>query len=126
VIAERSLFSEAAQPSQGLSGFLRFGRSSEKVNQIDWSGSLGLRYRGLVAGRDDDVAGVAVTVNHNGKIYRQANNADHQEVNYEATYRAQLKPYFALQPSFQYITNPSMDKGLKNVTVLGVRTEITF
>ena len=126
VIAERSLFAGSAQPSQGLAGFVRFGRSTEKVNQIDWSGSLGLRYHGLISGRDDDVAGVAVTVNHNGKNYRQANNAEHQEVNYEATYRVQLKPYFAIQPSLQYITNPSMDKGIKNVTVLGLRTEITF
>jgi porin len=54
------------------------------------------------------------------------NNAEHQEVNYEATYHVQLKPYFAIQPSLQYITNPSMDKGIKDVTVLGLRTEITF
>lgn len=131
VIAERSLFRESGHPSQGLAGFIRFGLASEAVNQADWSGSVGLRYHGLITGRDDDVAGVAVTVNHAGDTYRQnqtllGNATDRQETNFEATYRAQVTPYFAVQPTLQIIANPSMDTTIKTAWILGSRFEIEF
>ncbi|MEQ1603141.1 MAG: carbohydrate porin [Methylophilaceae bacterium] len=126
LIAERTLFNEKEHPSQGLAAFLRFGVASDSVNQADWSGSLGLRYRGLIAGRDDDIAGLAVTVNHAGNTYRQANASESHEANFEATYRAQITPYFAVQPSVQLITNPNMDASMKNAWVIGSRFEVEF
>lgn len=126
VLAERSLYLEKAHPSQGLAGFVRFGVASDDINQADWTGSLGLNYRGLLDSRDDDVAGVAVTVNHTSSKYRRANDANRNEVDVELTYRAQLKPWLAIQPNLQYIVNPGMDKTLKDVTIVGFRTEVAF
>ena len=125
-LAERTLMSEKDSPSQGLSGFIRFGTASKDVHQADWTGSLGLRYRGLIAGRDDDIAGVAITVNHASDKYRRLNNADSSQTSLEATYRAQLNPWFALLPTLQYIHNPNMDSALKNAWIAGVRAEINF
>jgi porin len=124
VLAERTLFAEGAHSSQGLAGFVRFGVASDEVNVADWTGSIGLRYHGLIGGRDDDVAGLAVTLNHAGNPYRQTNSSESQEIDMEMTYRAQITPYFAVQPTLQFIDNPNMDSTIKNAWVIGSRFEI--
>ena len=126
VLAERTLFTESSYPSQGLAGFLRFGIARDEVNVADWTGSIGLRYHGIIDGRDDDVAGLAITVNHAGDSYRQANSSERQEIDVEATYRAQITPYFAVQPTLQFIDKPNMDSTIKNAWILGSRFEIEF
>ena len=125
-LAERTLMAEKNHPSQGLSGFVRFGTASKDIHQADWTGSLGLRYHGLIDNRDDDIAGIAVTVNHASNKYRLANSAESSQTDIEATYRAQIKPWLALQPTLQYIQNPNMDPAIQSAWVAGVRTEINF
>ena len=125
-LAERTLMVEKDHPSQGLSGFIRFGTASRDVHQADWVGSLGLRYHGLFSGRDDDIAGIAITVNHASDKYRRLNNADSSQTSVEATYRAQINPWFALLPTLQYFHNPNMDPALKNAWVIGARVEVHF
>jgi len=125
-LAERTLMVEKHHPAQGLSGFVRFGVASPDIHQADWTGSLGLRYHGLFDGRDDDIAGIAVTVNHASGKYQSINNSDSSETDVEATYRAQIKPWLALQPTLQYILNPNMDPIRKNAWVAGVRLEVAF
>ena len=65
-------------------------------------------------------------MNHAGDLYRQTNSSERQEVDIEATYRAQITPYFAIQPTVQYIDNPSMDSTIKNAWVIGSRFEVEF
>ncbi|MDP2760159.1 MAG: carbohydrate porin [Sideroxyarcus sp.] len=125
-LAERTLYSGQNDPVQGLSGFIRFGTVNRDIHQSDWTGSLGLRSQGLFAGRDDDIAGIAVTFNHASEKYRLLNNADSGETNVEITYRAQLKPWLALQPTLQYFRNLNMDPVQKDAWVMGVRVEIDF
>lgn len=125
-LAERTLLVEKDHPSQGLSGFVRFGTASRDIHQADWTGSLGLRYHGLISGRDDDVAGIAITVNHASSKYQRLIASLTRETDVEATYRAQIKPWLALQPTLQYIRNPNMDPLLKNVWVVGMRFEVAF
>lgn len=131
-LAERSLFTEQGHPSQGLAGFVRFGTATEDVHQVDWTASAGLRYHGLIPGRDDDIAGIAVTVNHTGDKFRHVSRingdptTENDETDWELTYRAQIKPWLALQPNVQYIVNPGMDKTLENAWVVGFRTEVAF
>jgi porin len=126
VLAERTLYLEQCHPSQGLAGFVRLGLANDAVNQVDWSGSAGLRYHGLIDGRDDDIAGMAVTVSHAGDQYRLVNASKRQETDVEATYRIQATPYFAVQPTVQLIVNPSMDFTIKNAWVVGSRFEVEF
>ena len=126
LLGERSLYVEQGHPARGLAGFVRLGFAPESTQQVDWTGSVGLRYHGLFDGRDDDIAGVAVTTNHASNLYRNLNNSERFETNLELTYRAQIKPWLALQPDFQYIVNPNMDLNLKDAWVFGVRTELNF
>lgn len=125
-LSDRTLSVEKDHPSQGLSGFVRFGTASRDIHQADWTGSLGLRYHGLFFGRDNDIAGVAVTFNHASDKYRLLNNAESSQTNFEATYRAQINPWFALQPSLQYIANPNMNAALENAWVVGTRLEVAL
>ena len=126
LLMERTLHVEKDHPSQGLSGFVRFGTASRDLHQSDWTGSLGLRYHGLCDGRDDDIAGIAITYNHASDKFRLLNNAESNQTQLEATYRAQITPWFALQPTLQYILHPNMDPTLQNVWIIGARAEIAF
>ena len=54
---------------------------------------------------------------HYGKVH---------ETDWEATYRAQIYPWLALQPNVQYIIHPNMNVSLENAWVVGFRTEIAF
>lgn len=126
VLAERTLMSEQNGSGQGLSGFVRFGMVNKDIHQVDWSGSLGLNYLGLLDGRDEDAAGIAVTTSHASTKYRLANAAEAAETVVELTYRAQLQPWLSLQPSLQRIFNPNMDVALPDAWVAGVRLEVAF
>lgn len=125
-LAERSLLAEEHHPARGLSGFIRFGTASRDVHQSDWTGSLGLRYHGLFEQRGDDIAGISVTYNNASDKYRRLNNSDSNQTNVEATYRAQINPWLALQPTLQYIINPNMDPLIKDSWVIGARMEVAF
>lgn len=126
VLAERSLLVELNHPQRGMAGFVRFGTANQAIHQADWTGSFGLRYRGLFAQRSDDIAGVAVTVNHAGRKYQQLNASLNSETDVEFVYRAQLTPWFSLQPTLQYIAHPNMDAALQNVWIVGTRMEINL
>jgi porin len=126
ILAERTLFSEKKHPSQGLAGFMRLGTASQDIYPVDWTASFGLRYHGLFSGRDDDIAGIAVTYNHASNKYRQLAMSNSGETDWEFTYRANLKPWLSFQPDVQYIINPGMNSGIKNAWVVGFRTEVEF
>lgn len=123
-LAERTLWTESAKSGEGLSGFVRAGFTNDEVNPLDWSASLGLRYRGPFAGRSDDIAGVAVTVNHGGNPFRAAGNLENQETDIELTYRAQVKPWLAIQPNMQIVLDPGLDPAIDNAWILGTRIEV--
>ncbi|HEY8085140.1 MAG TPA: carbohydrate porin [Methylophilaceae bacterium] len=125
-LSERSLYIEPGHPAQGLSGFFRIGFASADINQADWTSSAGLRYHGLIPGRDDDITGLAVTISHASDKFRALHNTESRETDFELTYRAQIKPWLGLQPDLQFIVDPNMEKGVDNAWVLGLRTEVTF
>jgi porin len=125
-LAERTLLAEAGDPEQGLSGFARFGMVNKNSYQSDWSGSVGFNYLGLFDGREDDAAGIAVSVSHASTKYRQLNSSETSETVIELTYRAQLLPWLAVQPDLQHIHNPNMDPALRDAWVAGARLEIAL
>jgi porin len=126
ILSEQTLWHEAGSKSQGLAGFVRFGVASKEVNALDWTGSLGLRYKGLIAGRDDDVAGIAMTISHAGKDFRQAGNLKRQETELELTYRAEINSWLAIQPTIQGIINPGLEPSIKDAWLVGTRIEIAL
>jgi porin len=73
-----------------LVGFFRLGYAAGRFNQFDRFASAGLRYTGLIGGRDADEMGIAVASAFASKDYRLANSTDRRETVFELTYRAQL------------------------------------
>ena len=127
IFAERSLAADAEHPGRGMSGFIRFGNVSRQIHQSDWTGSIGLRYRGLIDAREEDISGIAITVNHAGSLYRQVTaNSETYQTTFEATYQYRLYPWLSLQPDLQFISNPNMDKTIGNVWLAGMRLEMVF
>lgn len=131
ILAERTLITEQADSGQGLSGFIRLGSANKDAYQADWSGSIGLNYLGLFDGRDSDVAGIAISTSHASSKYRDSqfllgSITDSYESVIEATYKVQLQPWLALQPTAMYIINPDMNANYKNAWVIGARFEISF
>jgi porin len=125
-LAERTLMNEKDHPEQGLAGFVRYGVASKDIHQSDWTGSIGLRYHGLIAGRDDDIAAIGVTISHASPTFQRLNNSLSSETSTEATYRIQVNPWLAVQPTVQYVLHPNMNPARQNVWIAGARVEINF
>jgi porin len=126
VLSEQTFWHETGSKTQGLTVFVRFGVASEEVSAIDWSGSLGMNCRGLINGRDDDEAGIAVTVTHAGDDFRSTGDFKHQETGLELTYRAQIKPWLAIQPTLQGVFNTGLDPTIDDAWIVGTRVELAL
>ncbi|MFZ4858213.1 MAG: carbohydrate porin [Desulfuromonadaceae bacterium] len=130
-IAEKTLFAENGD-GQGLGGFVQLGRADDHRNQIARYWGAGLNYTGLITGRDRDSIGLAVASSRNGgKFMEYSENVervpvDHTETAIELTYRAELRPWLSIQPDFQYIINPGMNRSLENAFQIGSRVKIIF
>lgn len=113
------------QPSGKIDGFFRLGTAAGRFNVFDRFVSGGLTFTGWLPGRGEDQFGLAVAAAFVGSHDRAA-GADASEIAFEATYRARVAPWLAIQPHAQYVRNPSADPSIDDAVVIGVRTEISF
>jgi porin len=109
-----------------MDGFFRLGQASGRFNMFDRFASAGVKISGLVAGRADDEAGLAIAAAFTSSDYRRAIDAGRSEVAIEATYRAPLAEWLMVQPSIQYVRDPGADPAIRDAVVIGLRTEISF
>jgi porin len=87
----------------------------------------GFNFTGFIPGRYFDAAGVAVARSHvsddfSSSQVAQGNPPSSAETVVEATYKAQIAPWWSVQPDVQYIVTPSGVEGSKSALVLGVRS----
>lgn len=131
LMAEQTVFSEANDPAQGLALFSRAGLANGRINQYDYNWSIGGSYTGLFAGRDSDVLSIGATYVSVSAEYMQAKHLANEpvakgEMVIEATYRAQLTSWLAIQPDVQRIFYPGTNLAVDDATVFGSRIEIGF
>ena len=127
VLAEQKLYSESKNPSNGLTAFVRFGKTAGKAERFDYAMSAGFNYTGIITGRDSSILGIGYNQAKNSKQYLKATtDSKKKESGIEVTYQDQLAPGVMIQPDFQYIINPGTTPGVKNATVVGVRLKFTF
>jgi porin len=117
--------------NQIISFFVRSGGAPSNTNFVDYYAEGGLNFTGFVPGRDNDVGGIAIARSHVSGDYSdsqilQGNPPSTAETVIEATYKAQLAPWWSLQPDVQYIVSPGGFQGARNATVLGLRTMVVF
>lgn len=129
VLAEYQLLQESADPAQGLGVFLRFGQADDDINAIRTYTGAGASYYGLFDGREADQLSIGIAVAHFGDAFTEAefaagNDTSQREWVYEISYRAQLLPWFALQPDLQLIRDPV--SGADDVTLALLRAEVVF
>lgn len=109
-----------------VDAFFRLGKAAGRFNMFEGFASGGLKFSGWVPGRDEDEFGIALAAAFTSTSYRAATGAGRSEVAIEATYRAPITAWLALQPSLHYIRNPSADPAVRDALVLGMRAEVTY
>jgi porin len=128
--------------TRGLAVFGEVMAAPGSFNLCDLSFYAGLNWKGMIAGRDDDVAGLAVAyvglsgaaqgygtdlVAFTGRGHLFADN----ETVIEATYSYKATGWLTLQPDAQYVLNPNAGmpvagRVLKDAVVVGARATVTF
>ncbi|MFO8014883.1 MAG: carbohydrate porin [Phycisphaerae bacterium] len=125
VSLDQMVLKENADPEdgQGLGAFFRYARADEEIREVYrfWSG--GFQYRGLIAGRDEDVLGFGFA---HGRLAPDAGfTADHETI-YEVYYSIRVAPRLAVSPHVQHVVNPGGDDSVEDATVVGVRIQASF
>ncbi|MHA4837543.1 carbohydrate porin [Sphingopyxis sp. MSC1_008] len=109
-----------------VDAFVRLGTATGRYNMFDRFASGGLKFSGWVPGRELDEFGIAVAAAFTSDSWRTATGGGASEVAFEATYRAQLAPWLAVQPNIHYIHRPSADPAIADALVIGLRAEASF
>jgi porin len=114
-----------------VSFFVRSGGAPSNTNFVDYYVDSGFNFSGFIPGRDNDVFGAAIARSHVSSDFSDAqiaagNPGSTAETVIEATYKAQLAPWWSVQPDVQYIVTPSGVVGSSNAVVVGLRTTVAF
>jgi porin len=144
-IADQMVYREPGTQDQGLGVFGRIFGAPGNRNEINFELDGGVTYKGIIAGRPNDTAGLAFVYT---RISDTASDLDsdvatlsgvgfpirRNETVLELTYQAQVAPWLILQPDFQYIFNPggsipnpdNPSQLIGDAAVLGLVATITF
>jgi porin len=143
-VADQMVWRKDESGDQGLGVFLRLSGSPDDRNLIDFYADGGVTYKGLIEGRDDDVLGLGIAYAHisgtatdldrDAQIFgNPARPLRDDETAIELTYKAQLSPWWSLQPDLQYIIhpggnipNPVTGRVIPDAFVAGLRTTVAF
>lgn len=111
--------------------FFRAGGGPGDQNFVNFYVDGGFNFTGFVPNRPQDVAGVAVAHSSVSGSFSDAQRQlgergfTHETV-LETSYRIVLAPWWSVQPDFQYIFNPSGQRGSHDAAVFGMRTALAF
>lgn len=130
-LAERMVWREAADPSQGLALFARGGYATARFNTFEGFVAAGITYQGAIPGRDADLVGFGFATAFLGDEGAAAARAEgghtaSHETALEWTYRVQLTPWFCVQPDLQCVVHPSADRSIADALAIGTRFAFTF
>lgn len=112
------------EDAQGLTVFGQIGMTPSARNEVDKYFGAGLHYKGLIPKRDEDIAGVGVAMANFSRRLDYLYGMQGQETVIECFYRAQVTPWFCLQPDVQFIMNPS--GSYPSSVAIGLRSVVTF
>ncbi|HET6183678.1 MAG TPA: carbohydrate porin [Acetobacteraceae bacterium] len=144
-VIDQTIWRPDPQGARALGLFLRAMGAPGDRNLVNFSMNAGVTLKAPLPGRDNDTTGIGIGY---ARISGAAAQHDQQLAFYtgtaipirsaetfiEATYQAQLAPWWIVQPDIQYFINPSggilnplnPTEKIKNELVLGLRTNVTF
>ena len=128
LLGERTLLRLGGNNDRFLTGFARYTFADGDSSAIRNSLSLGVHARSPFASRPDDILGLAWTRAGLADKWRRARTVAtaSNETALEITYRYAVTPWFAVQPNYQRIRNPSLTPGTPNARLIGVRLEFAL
>ena len=106
-----------------IGAFLQYGYTPKSRNEIYTYIGGGLHMHGIVPTRAEDDLGIAVA---RADFHAAPNAGKVSETAVELTYRLVATPWFAVQPSFQWVQNPGGDSAAPVVKAGLLRFEITL
>ena len=115
----------------GLDAMFGFDWSPNDVNRENSQITLGARYNGPIPARPQDGAAFGFVYTHIGDPFQTIGippgaPALGTEKAIELNYAANIRPYFLVQPVFQYYVDPGANSRVPNAAVFGFRTKVTF
>ena len=113
---------------EGLTGFARLGSGSEQLNAFSRFYSAGLVKTGLLSTRPDDAIGIAFAYAEGSSDFDLTENMTaltNGELNIELTYLMKVTEYLSVQPTYQWIDNPS-GQDISTAQIIGLRTILSF
>jgi porin len=145
-VVDQTLWEEPGSTDNGLNAFVRMAVAPQQErNSMCWYADMGLAYKGLLPGRDDDTAGVSfayASMSSGMSDLVKAENAftaasqpiPSSEAVIETTYQAAVTPWLSAQPFFQYVIRPGGNAAdpnkpnsrIQNAAVFGLRVAATF
>ncbi|AYG61983.1 carbohydrate porin [Rhizobium jaguaris] len=145
-VVDQTLWQEPGSSDNGLNGFVRIAIAPQQDrNSMNWYFDMGLAYKGLLPGRDDDTAGVSfayASMSSGTSDLVKAQNAftgasqpvPSSEAVIETTYQAAVTPWLSAQPFFQYVIRPGGNAAdpskpnsrIQNAAIFGLRAVATF
>lgn len=126
-MGEIKIYSESGS-YQGLTLFGRAGIANEEINRLAGYIGGGVTYTGLLPGRNDDQAGIAVAhaINSSDFKIQNTNLKAPAETNLEFTYLTDLTESVQLQGDVQYIINPGINSEIDYSVSAGLRLLLSF
>ncbi len=126
LVVDKMLYRE--KEDEGLGFFLQFGSNSKDVNEVNTYVGAGIHYRGLIPGRDQDEAGIAVAhaIVNEDLVNASSGGRDDFETAIEATYKAQITDEINIQPDIQYVVNPGAATNVEDAWVFGMRFKMAL
>ena len=130
-MASQALLRTEAGSNRGLDATFGFDYSPGDVSRENVQITAGARINAPFARRPDDKIGI-------GFVYTKISDPFSNfgallggprlgsEKAIELNYSLQVRPYWLVQPAFQYYANVGGNPSLSNATVLGFRTKVTF
>jgi porin len=115
-----------------ITAAIRGGGAPGYRNVIGWYLDVGVNFTGFLPGRENDIAGLGIARSSFSRSYSDFQEAAggtspyDAETIFEATYAAQLTPWWTLQPDLQVIFTPGGQKSSGDAIVLGLRTTVSF
>lgn len=114
---------------EGVAGFSRlFVSATQDRDPVGLLFNAGFTWTGLLRGRDEDAAGLGFVWTRltPGEAADLEGASRGNEFVVEASYQAQLAPWFELQPDIQLLVQPGAGTALPSALVIGLGATIDF
>lgn len=129
--AEQKFYQPEVGSPRGAWVFVRAGYASPETNPISYSLVGGVKYQGWLSSRPEDIWSLGVSAAgastfQKRRLTSEGAKASPRETAIELTYRAQITPWFAVQPDIQWVQSPSFHEEIADAIVAGGRLEIAL